>query len=68
MSWFVSFWVWKDAEVCRHGFVKAVNRATTSVIVPFTWSVANMQVMMSTGAIEKTVDKEYEKQEGRFNE
>lgn len=36
-----------------NGFVKAVNRATTSV-------------MMSAGTIEKTVDKEYEKEEERF--
>ncbi|KAH9273278.1 hypothetical protein BASA83_004269 [Batrachochytrium salamandrivorans] len=36
-----------------NGFVKAVNRATTSV-------------MQSAGAVEKTIDKEYEAEERRF--
>ena len=36
-----------------NGFVKAVNRATTTV-------------MQSTGAIEKTIDKDFEDEERRF--
>jgi amphiphysin len=38
-----------------NGFMKAVNRATTTV-------------MQSTGAIEKTVDKEFEEEEQRFKQ
>ncbi len=38
-----------------NGFVKAVNRATTTV-------------MQSTGAVEKTIDKDFEEEEQRFKQ
>jgi BAR domain len=43
----------KGADGCRAGFKKAVNRAGT-------------QVMMKTGHVEKTVDRDYEIEERRY--
>jgi bridging integrator 3 len=51
MSWYINH-IKKGAKN-RSGFKKAVNRAGTTV-------------MMKTGHVEKTVDREYEVEERRF--
>jgi hypothetical protein len=56
MSWYQTrslFQKAKNADGCRTGFKKAVNRAGT-------------QVMMKTGHVEKTVDRDYEIEERRY--
>ena len=53
MSWYIHFYLSLTDTSERSGFKKAVNRAGT-------------QVMMKTGHVEKTVDRDYEIEERRF--
>jgi bridging integrator 3 len=53
MSWYIPRQENRSTNVCRSGFKKAVNRAGTTV-------------MMKTGFVEKTVDRDYEIEERRY--